>query len=131
MGTTPRFPRLFLLLVLGCAGPTSPDPTGAWGGQDANLTLSRAGGTIEYGCGLGTIDSTWSVSSAGRFEATGEHFTEGGPLPIGGVPPHPARYRGTMRGRWLTLSVSLTDLGQTLGPYTLERGRRTSLAKCL
>ena len=124
-----RVPALFLL-ALGCASPTSPDPTGQWGSNVANLSLSRSGGTIEYGCGLGTIDSSWSVASSGRFTATGLHFPEGGPVPIGGIPPHPARYVGTLRGRWLTLSVTLTDLDQTMGPYTLERGKQVLLVKC-
>ena len=125
-----RLSALFFLFALGCASPTSPNPTGQWGSNDANLTLSRSGGTIEYGCGLGTIDSTWSVGSSGRFTATGLHFPEGGPVPIGGIPPHPARYLGTLRGRWLTLSVTLTDLDQTMGPYTLERGKTVLLVKC-
>jgi len=130
VNTAPRVSALSFLLALGCASPTSPDPIGQWGSNDANLTLSRSGGTIEYGCGLGTIDSTWSVGTSGRFTATGMHFTEGGPVPIGGVPPHPARYLGTLQGRWLTLSVALTDLNQTLGPYSLERGKTGSLVKC-
>lgn len=130
MNSTSSILVLSFLLALGCASPTSPDPIGQWGSNDANLTLSRSGGTIEYGCGLGTIDSTWSVGTSGQFTATGMHYTEGGPVPIGGVPPHPARYRGTLRDPWLTLSVTLTDLDQTLGPYRLERGRTGSLVKC-
>jgi len=130
--------RLFstlALLVAGCRTPTGPsraaDLLGNWGGQDANVILSGSGGTVEYGCGLAVLDQSWTVSPGGVFSATGQHYTEGGPVPIGGTPPHPARFIGQVHGNLLTFTETLTDLNQSLGPFTVERGKVVVLMKCL
>ena len=109
-------------LVGGCASPTAPDILGRWGGTEASLTLALSGGTLSYPCGAGTIDSAWTLETGGQFTGTGEHFLGGGPLPVQGRPPHPARYAGIVDGNTLTLTVTLTDLDQKLGPFHLVRG---------
>jgi hypothetical protein len=113
---------LWLLLpALACGSPTAPDIDGAWGGIEASLTLAASGGAVQYQCGAGTIDSAWTISPDGVFAATGEHFFGGGPVPPGERPPHPATYAGQVDGSVFSLTVTLTDLDQTLGPYHLER----------
>lgn len=121
------------LLVLAACGstPTAPELTGQWGGPDADLTLAVSGGSVEYACGEGTIDPSWSLGPGGQWHAAGQHFTGGGPVPPSGHPPHPAVYAGTLRGDQLTFSVTLTDLDQVLGPFTVIRGRATALNFCL
>lgn len=116
-----RFPALLVPLVLSCSSPTATGVEGSWGGTEASLELTGSGGTLAYLCGTGTIDS-WTLDSDGRFAATGLHYFGGGPVPPQGRPPHPARYAGRVEGDHLTLSVHLTDFGQTLGPYLLVRG---------
>jgi hypothetical protein len=111
-----------LPLALGCSSPTAPDVVGAWGGAQASLVLGPSGGTVSYLCGAGTIDATWTVNADGRFVASGEHFFGGGPMPVGGATPHPARYDGRVVGDRLTLTVAITDLNETLGPFDLMRG---------
>lgn len=128
-----RLTSLALLLLAACGNPTSPsqDPIGQWGGPGANLSLTRSGGTVEYGCGTGTIDSSWTLSEDGQWRATGQHFTGGGPVPPGGHPPHPAVYTGAVEGSQFTFRVILTDLGDTLGPFVLERGKTVTLQLCM
>lgn len=111
-----------LLAAIGCASPTLPDLSGEWGGTQASMVLAPSGGTLSYACGAGTIDSAWSLASDGRFTASGLHYFGGGPLPPQGRPPHPARYSGQVDGDVLMLTVVLTDLSQTLGPFRLIRG---------
>ena len=111
-----------LLAVIGCTSPTAPAVAGNWGGTQASLILARSGGTVSYQCGAGTIDSTWSLTTDGRFAGTGLHYFGGGPVPVQGRPPRPARYEGQVDGDVLTLTVVLTDAGQTLGPFRLLRG---------
>lgn len=111
-----------LLPVLACSSPTAPDLDGAWGGTGASLTITAAGGTIQYQCGAGTIDPGWTVSAEGEFSGTGQHYVGGGPVPAEGRPPHPARYAGRVDGSVFTVTVTLTDLDQALGPYRLVRG---------
>ncbi|MFI5210072.1 MAG: hypothetical protein ACHQ2E_06490 [Gemmatimonadales bacterium] len=122
------------LLLLGAAcgaNLTGPELAGQWGGPEAIVTLAPSGGTIQYSCAEGTIDPSWTLSSGGRWRATGQHFTGGGPVPPGGHPPHPAIYSGTVRGNQLTFTVTLTDLDQVLGPYTVTKGRSSHMNLCL
>ena len=111
-----------VLLAPACSPPTAPDAVGSWGGPFASLVLTAQGGTVTYLCGAGTIDSGWTLTSDGGFEAVGQHFFGGGPAPTEGRPPHPARYAGLIRGNTLTLTVTVTDLDQTIGPFELKRG---------
>ena len=122
MPTMPRVVALLLPLALACSSPTAPEAEGTWGGTEASLSLTRAGGTVTYLCGAGTIDSAWTLRPDGRLLATGLHYFGGGPIPIQGRSPHPARYVGQVDGDNMNLMVTLTDLGQTLGPYRLVRG---------
>jgi hypothetical protein len=118
-------------LILACSNPTAPDPTGAWGGPEASLVLSRSGGTLSYTCGAGTIDSAWTISMDGKLAGTGQHFFGGGPVPPEGRPPHPALYSGRIEGNTLVLTVTVTDLAQTLGPFRLVRGGPVVQEQCL
>jgi hypothetical protein len=113
---------VLLALVVGCASLTAPTVVGVWGGTQASLTLDRSGGSLTYPCGAGTIDSAWTLDGNGTFAASGEHFFGGGPVPVQGRPPHPARYTGQVNGALLTLVVTVLDLNETLGPFTLVRG---------
>jgi hypothetical protein len=111
-----------LALIVGCVSLTAPAVVGTWGGTQASLALDRTGGALTYPCGAGTIDSTWTLSGSGAFSASGQHFFGGGPEPAQGRPPHPARYTGQVNGALLTLVVTVLDLNETLGPFTLVRG---------
>ena len=113
---------LVATFVVACASSDAPVAEGSWGGQSASLVLERGGGVLGYSCGSGTMDATWTVSADGHLTGTGQHFFGGGPLPSGGRPPHPATYAGNIDGRVLVLTVTLTDLKQTLGPFTMVRG---------
>lgn len=118
-----RISTLVLLpLALACSSPTAPAALGSWGGKQVSLVLTASGGTLSYACGAGTIDSSWTLSDAGQFVGSGQHFFGGGPVPPQGHPPHPARYSGRVQGDLLTLTVTLSDLNETLGPYYLVRG---------
>lgn len=119
------------LVLAACSDPGAPELSGQWGGAEANLRLTPAGGSIEYGCGAGTIDSGWTVTAGGRWSATGQHYFGGGPVPAGGGEPHPAVYRGRMQGSLLTVTVAITDLPDSIGPLNLERGRTVALHRCL
>lgn len=120
-----------VLLTLGCTSTTLPDVVGEWGGTQASMTLGPSGGTLNYQCGAGTIDSAWSLAAGGRFTASGRHYFGGGPLPSEGRPPHPARYTGQVEGRVLMLTVVLTDLSQTIGPFRLIGGGPVVHELCL
>ena len=114
-----------LTLAFACSSPTAPSAVGRWGGTEASLILTRSGGTVSYPCGAGTIDSTWTLSPDGKFTASGQHYFEAGARQT-----HPARYSGLVEGAYFTLTVTLTDLNQSFGPYRLTRGGPVVAVQC-
>ncbi len=127
-----RIAAVFLaMLALACQSTTSPTATGTWGGREASAVLTVSGGTVSYPCGTSTIDSAWSINPAGQFSAIGQYFFGGGPVPPQGGTPHPARYSGQLQGDSLTLTLTLTDLNQTLGPFHMVRGGPPVVQLCV
>ncbi len=129
-----RLARLPLLaLVAGCASATAPAPVvvGSWGGTQASLVLADSGGALQLPCAGGKIDSAWTLTSEGRFAAGGTYFIEAGPVPAGGPAPHPAHYVGEVAGDHLTLTITVPDLGETVGPLDLVRNGPPVRLLCL
>jgi hypothetical protein len=116
---------------------TNPDgatvAAGVWGAQGIRLEVASSGGAVEYDCAHGEIKEPLKLDSEGRFTAQGTHTLERvGPQQDGEEPPvEPARYEGRVRGDTMTLTVVLTESGERLGPFRLERGKRGRLMKCL
>jgi hypothetical protein len=122
---------LLLSSALACADPVAPELTGQWGGPDATVILSLAGGTVQYSCGSGTIDPGWHFEADGQWRATGQYFAGGGPMPVEGRPPQAASYLGTLTGDALTFSVTLPSPGSVLGPFTVKRDQPGAYEICL
>ncbi len=120
-------------LLSACTVATLPPEAavGLWSSSAVSLELRAEGGTLSYQCGAGTIAGDWRLDPDGTFTGTGEHFFGGGPAPIEGRPPNRARYSGRIHGRRFTLTVSLIDLGQQLGPFELTRGETIVGPVCL
>jgi hypothetical protein len=125
-------------LVITAAGPcvldlAGPIPASEWGGEHIGLTISEAGGALEYDCASGTIDHKISTATDGTFRAIGTHTKgHGGPIRQGEVPDrHPARYDGWTDGETMKLTVTLTDTGEKLGDFTLVRGQSPRVFRCL
>jgi hypothetical protein len=128
---------VLVLALLGASAtcgksPTGPVPPGNWGGQHIGMVVNADGATIEYDCARGTIDQTL-LAADGMFTAIGTHIREhGGPVRDGETADkHPARYDGRTDGKTMTLEVTLTDSGEKLGTFTLQRGSSPSVFKCL
>lgn len=123
-----------MLLLGGCASvpPMGVPLTGQWGGRHVGLSLTPAGGTVDYDCAAGTIDAPLIPARDGSFSTEGRHTPgTGGPERIGEVPPsYRARYSGRVRGDRLTLTVRVEN-GVLIGPYELRRGAEPILMRCL
>ena len=119
----------------GCEESGAPaDLTGRWGGDHIFLEVgSVEGNRIEYDCARGSIDEAFVTDADGRFDLRGEHVRErGGPIRQGEVPDaHPARYTGRVRGDTMTLTVTLTGTGDSVGTFRLVRGAEGRVLKCL
>ena len=93
--------------------------------------MSEQGGAIEFDCAQGKIEGPLTLDGRGRFEVKGRYVPER-PGPVRrdqSTEGRPARFRGTVRGRAMTLRVSVDD-GTELGPYRLVLGRRGRVFKC-
>jgi hypothetical protein len=112
---------------------TAPELIGEWGGEHILLTVALSESTVEYDCAHGTIQGTIAPDGEGNFELSGVHVREhGGPIREDEVPDeHPARYEGWTNGSRMRLTVTLTDTGQSIGPYELRLGGQAQLFKCL
>ena len=110
---------------------SQPPLTGEWGGDRARLTLTAAGGRIDYDCGSGTIKGPLRLDAKSRFKANGDH-EEYSPGPVSGDAAPKMRstvYKGSLHGDTLTLVVQIS--GQPK-PRTLNlvRGKRIKLIRC-
>jgi hypothetical protein len=119
--------------------PLAPRPSngpgllGTWGGDHLNLTIGMSGGVLEYDCAHGTIDVPFATDAGGRFNLAGTHTAES-PGPVRDDKPpvaQPALYSGSTDGATMTLTVTVPETGQVLGPYTLTRGVAARILKCL
>ncbi len=126
-----------LLLVAACA--TSPNeasrvdrvPNGEWGGEHVRLTVEDTGGTVEFDCAHGRLEGPLTLDADGRFDVKGTLVGEGGPVRKDEAEnARPARYRGETDGQRMNLGVTL-EAGEDAGTFSLARGGRAKLFKCL
>ena len=104
---------------------------GAWGGDQAGLTVTSGGATARFFCAHGAIEQPILTDSSGRFEAGGYYVFEGGPTPVDDTPfRQPAIYTGSTDGKTMTLTVTLPKQSQKLGPFILLFGQSTTLRPC-
>lgn len=111
----------------------SSEVSGVWGGPHIEMVADQSGATIDYDCGVGAINGRLRPDARGDLVARGTHtFDSGGPYRVDEVPDtHPARYVAHVHDDTMTLTVTLTDTGLELGPFTLRRGERGDMYYCL
>ena len=106
--------------------------TGMWGGDGIRMDVTKSGAQIEFDCAHGAIHKRLVTDSNGRFNLRGVLVMErGGPVREGQEAQSlPARYAGSIDGQHMTMTVTLTDAYQTIGTFTLTRGKAARLTKC-
>jgi hypothetical protein len=128
---------LFCLLVLMFISGSSEsrnmtDVEGLWGGQHISMEVTDDGATIQYDCGHGKITEKIVPDRRGKFSVKGVHVRErGGPVRQGEDHEEAASYVGSIKGDTMTLTVKLTEARDTLGTFTLTRGKAGRLVRCL
>jgi hypothetical protein len=89
------------------------------------------GARIEFDCANGSIEEPIAADDHGRFDVTGTYVRERpGPVRPNESKGEPARYRGRIEGKTMTLSVELAGSDVIIGTYTLERDRLPRIRKC-
>jgi hypothetical protein len=120
------------VLALSLQGPSERVSEGPWGGDGTVLEVAEQGATVEWACAYGSITAPLALDGAGRFDLAGTYVKEGpGPVREGETEGRPARYQGVLRGDTLELTVSLVEPETALGTFTLTKGKRVALRKCL
>lgn len=122
---------LSLVAVVACqSAPAAPisEITGTWGGENAGLIVTDDVTHVHIGCTLGDVRGSIRPDANGAFEVIGTYNVDAYPVDRGIT--HPARFTGRIVGRSMTLTVSLTDTGQQLGPVTLVFGKEPKMGPC-
>jgi len=137
MTTVLRF-ALPLVLAAACAGNTIGRPgverlpTGTWGGEHVELTVTDSGATLEFDCAAGEIATPPSADDAGRVDVEGVFVRQSaGAVRIGEEPPRlRARYTGRLSGKTLTFDVTLVESKEKVGTYSVTHGEMARVRKC-
>jgi hypothetical protein len=108
-------------------------PVGSWGGEHIALQVTEGGARLELDCASGNVEGPLSLDAGGRFNNQGVYVRgHGGPVRREQQPDsHPARFTGWTDGKRMTLTIKLTDTGQTIGEFNLTLGREARITKCL
>jgi len=128
----PKPPSLLLTLAL-CACSSSvlwPGGVagGTWGGDNAALIGDDTSAHVHIGCTFGTAHQPIVPGTDGKFDVTGEYNISVGPIMVGSN--HPAHFTGTVAGRIMALTVTLTDTAKSLGPVELVFDQQPNMGPC-
>jgi hypothetical protein len=102
---------------------------GAWGADQAILTVNNGKANIQFGCGLAAFDG-FNFTDATSFAATGTNTPGNGvEFPPDHQPlPKPATFQGVLKNGVLTLSMTVD--GNT-SSMVFTKGRQVALIRCL
>jgi hypothetical protein len=114
------------------AAPKQPVTPGAWGGAHAQMQVTPEETRVELDCAQGVISGPLEVDKSGRVDSSGSVIRQGsGPgLETDAGTGEPARFRGKLVGKTLTLTVTLVGPDQEVGTFRLVQGRPGRLGKC-
>jgi hypothetical protein len=123
-----------IAMAAGVAGAGEPSrlAVGPWGGNGLLLEVSDKGSvTLEFPCAHGSIAAAPAIDARGTFDVEGRFAPERpGPTRVGDdATGKLVRYQGTLKGDILTLEVVL-GADETLGPFTLQKGKVGRVVKC-
>jgi len=104
-------------------------PEGAWGGEHVALIVRAAGADVDVDCAHGEITAPLRLEADGSFRLPGYYVRDVGPA-FDPEQRRPTTYFGSSDGRQLTLSFTLVDTGETVGPFTATLGGTAELLEC-
>jgi hypothetical protein len=101
-------------------------PSGEWGGDRVGLSVTEQGARAEFDCAFAEINQPLLIDAHGRFDVPGTYAQQRGPAREGGPQRRPARFAGQLSGDSLLFKVSLTESNESVGSFTVVRGRAPS-----
>jgi hypothetical protein len=105
---------------------------GEWGGANAQMQVTPEGTRLELACAHGLIPGPLEVDKSGRVDSTVSLVRgDAGPgAETDAGAGEPARLRGKLSGKTLTLTVTLVGPAKDLGTFKLTHGRPARLETC-
>ena len=106
---------------------------GAWGGAHVQMEVNRDGAQLDFDCAHATINQPLKLDRSRRFDVPGLYAQEhGGPIRADeDQSGRPARFKGNLNGKTLTLTVTLDGSAESIGTFTLRFGQLPRVVKCL
>jgi hypothetical protein len=125
-----KFFTLALFLgTLTAVGAGAQKLQGTWGGERVIMKAGETGAEVEFECAHGRIAQAILPDDRGNFDLPGSLTPEGhGPTRDGAESANPARYKGHVDDKTMTLTIIVGD--EKLGPYSLTRDNEPILRKC-
>jgi hypothetical protein len=104
---------------------------GVWGGRHIRFEATGGGAEIEFDCARASVVRRIVVDAAGRFNADATYYRESGARPVTDEPPRGDAVRLTGRVGGSIMSLTIRRGGESLGTFSLARGREPRLTKCM
>ena len=117
-------------VLAACDNPFPPGAIvrGTFGGNNAGLMADDTSAHLHIGCTYGNVHEPIVLDLNSRFDVTGEQNITAHPVDLGVL--HPARFTGSIDGRTMTVTVTLTDTAVTLGPVELTFEKEPNMGPC-
>jgi hypothetical protein len=117
-------------VLAGCDNPFPPGAMvrGTFGGNNAGLMADDTSAHVHIGCTYGDMHKPIVLDMSSRFDLAGEQNITAYPVDRGIL--HPARFTGSIDGRTMALTVTLTDTAVTLGPVSLTLDKEPNMGPC-
>jgi len=109
-----------------CQSPNAPGGillTGTWGSEEGRFNATQVSTQFTGACGAGTSSEPIMLDKKGRFNILGSYGANGSGQ-------GPARFKGTIGSKTLTLRVMLPDSSEAVAPVVLHLGQQPVLASC-
>jgi len=104
-----------------------------WGGDHISITFRGEGAQVEFDCAHGEFSKRLKTDADGTFDVPGTFTPEGaGPIRADRTPSaRSVNYRGKIEGDTMSLSITFSDNNESVGSYTLKRGKHGRIRKCM
>ena len=97
--------------------------TGQWGSEQGRFTATQVSTAFNGACGSGSTLEPIMLDKKGRFDIVGQYGAAG-------TAQGPARFRGAVGTKTLTLRVLKSDSTEAVPTIVLDLGQQPALATC-
>ena len=106
---------------------------GAWGGTGIGMTIGKDSTEIEFDCASAEITEPFAAAASGNFSLSGTYTRRSpGPVRVGReAKSQPAEFIGKISGNSMQLKVVLKEANETIGAFSLEKGKTGRIRRCM